>query len=393
MYTILQGMRIIELSAFVAAPLAGLTLAQLGAEVVRVDPPGGGLDYNRWPLADNGESLYWSGLNMAKRSVTLDTKSEAGRTQLHELIAGSGPDGGIVLTNMPANQWFSYDALRAVRDDVILVSLSGHHDGAIAVDYTVNAGVGIPYMTGTDDDQPVNHVLPAWDAIAGMALATALLAAERHRRQTRKGQHVQLALSDIAYWLIANLGITADAELTGQDRPATGNHVYGAFGHDLPTADGRRVMVVALTKRQWSSLLSATNCHRKMAAIEAETGLDFTRDGDRYQARELILHALTAWARQHTFTEITTLFDAARLCWGPFRTVTEMLNEDPRAGMKNPLFQSVELPGIGTVRAPGSPFSFSAFERGKVKPPNQLGADTDAVFRDWLNITGRLDNG
>jgi len=97
---ILSGLRIVEMSAFVAAPLGGACLAALGADVIRVDPPGGGIDIARWPL-HGGRSLYWSGLNQGKRSVTIDYSTEAGRRQVAKLITAPGDGGGIFLSNLP----------------------------------------------------------------------------------------------------------------------------------------------------------------------------------------------------------------------------------------------------------------------------------------------------
>ena len=113
MNRILAGLRVIESSAFIAAPYAGMTLAQLGADVIRVDPPGGGLDYRRWPVTDAGASLYWAGLNKAKRSVCIDIRKPEGRDLLAALIAAPGETGGIFLTNLPAPAPVDYDTLRA----------------------------------------------------------------------------------------------------------------------------------------------------------------------------------------------------------------------------------------------------------------------------------------
>src|SRR5579864_1838690 len=100
----LAGLRVVEISAFVAAPLAGATLASLGADVIRVDPPGGGVDIGRWPL--HGDmSLYWAGLNQGKRSIELDLKSKSDQDKLVKLLCESGPDGGILLTNLPIAEW------------------------------------------------------------------------------------------------------------------------------------------------------------------------------------------------------------------------------------------------------------------------------------------------
>src|SRR6185437_4961748 len=179
----LAGLRILEISSFVAAPLGGMTLAQLGAEVIRVDPIGGAADVTRWPLAPSGASLYWAGLNKGKRSVTLDFRTARGRDTVADLVANSGPDGGIVLTNA-GYPWLSYKVLARRRPDLIHLGITGRRDGGAAVDYTVNAATGFPLATGSQGAAgPVNHVLPAWDVACGLYAAVGLLAAERHQRR------------------------------------------------------------------------------------------------------------------------------------------------------------------------------------------------------------------
>src|SRR5262245_44307544 len=119
----LTGLRVVEGSAFVAGPTAGLVLAQLGAEVIRFDQTGGGLDYRRWPLAPNGQSLFWGGLNKGKRSVELDLSSETGREVATRLIAAPGDNAGIFVTNFPARGWLSYERLAERRPDLIMVAM------------------------------------------------------------------------------------------------------------------------------------------------------------------------------------------------------------------------------------------------------------------------------
>ena len=192
MHNVLTGLRVVEGSAFVAAPSGGMTLAQLGADVIRFDPIGGGIDHRRWPVTEDNTSLYWAGLNKGKRSLQVDVRSPAGRELLTDLICAPGPGAGIFLTNFPATGWMAYETLRARRDDLIMLAITGNHDGTTAVDYTVNCAVGYPMVTGHAsvsaddeergaDDRPVNHVLPAWDLLCGQTAALGLLAAERHR--------------------------------------------------------------------------------------------------------------------------------------------------------------------------------------------------------------------
>ena len=137
-----------------------------------------------------------------------------------------------------------------------MVALTGNPDGSSEVDYTVNPATGFPWATGPRNlAEPLNSVLPAWDIAMGTLAAVGLLAAERHRRRRGEGTLVSLSLSDVALAMVGNLGRVAEAQLGSQESPRDGNYLYGAFGNDFSTADGRRVMVVALTTRQWTALV------------------------------------------------------------------------------------------------------------------------------------------
>jgi crotonobetainyl-CoA:carnitine CoA-transferase CaiB-like acyl-CoA transferase len=168
---LLDGLRIVEISSFVAAPLGGMTLAQLGADVIRIDPLGGAADTARWPLAPSGESLLWTGMNKGKRSITADFRTMEGR----EVVTRLAAEAGIVLTNAVGRDWLTYEALTEYRPDLIHLQVEGHHDGGAAVDYTVNAEIGFPLVTGPPElAGPVNHVLPAWDIACGLYAAGAV---------------------------------------------------------------------------------------------------------------------------------------------------------------------------------------------------------------------------
>jgi 2-methylfumaryl-CoA isomerase len=266
---ILEGLRIVEGSAFIAAPSAGMAMAQLGADVIRFDLPGGGIDYHRWPLAPSGDSLYWAGLNKGKRSIAVDFRKPEGRELLTALITAPGEDAGIVLTNFPMAGWLAYDKLRERRADLIGINLIGNPDGSVAVDYTVNAAIGYPDVTGPAG-RPTNHVFPGWDIAAGMTLATGLLAAERHRRKTGEGQLVRLSLADVAVATVANLGHVAELQVADAERPNIGNDLWGTWGRDFATRDGRRVMIVAVSTAQWRKMIEATGIGDAIAAIEKQ---------------------------------------------------------------------------------------------------------------------------
>lgn len=382
---ILQGMRIVEASAFVAAPLAGMTLAQMGADVIRVDPIGGGLDQQRWPLTAAGQSLYWAGLNKDKRSVMFDLRSAAGRNQLAALIAAPGADAGIFITNLGAGAVPSYEELARLRTDIIMVQIVGNPDGSPAVDYTVNCAVGFPQITGPAAlAEPVNHVLPAWDVLCGTTAAMAVLAAERHRRKSGQGQYVRIALADVAMATAGHLGYLAEAQINGVDRPRHGNALYGSFGRDFITRDGRRLMIVAVTARQWTSLVAAMDLADAITCIERERGIDCRRETDRWLAREALFALVEAWAQQRDFSDVRTTLERHEVLWGAYQTFAELLGNDPRCSSANPIFTEIDQPGIGRHLAPGSSIHFAAVARVPPKPAPPLGGHTDEVLAQIL---------
>jgi 2-methylfumaryl-CoA isomerase len=380
---ILSGLRIVEISAFVAAPLGGATLAAMGADVIRVDPPGGGVDIGRWPL-HRGRSLYWAGLNQGKRSVTIDTRHEPGQEKVAKLITAPGEGGGIFLTNLPVAGWNSYDELKKLRGDLIMVVITGNRDGSAAVDYTVNAALGFPFITGPEGTEgPVNHVLPAWDAMTGFLTSTAILAADRHRRLTGEGQLVELSLSDVGLAVAGHLGLIGEAVLETEPRGRFGNHVYGTFGRDFVTRDGRRVVVLALTPRQWRSLVEATGLSGEFRNLESRLGLYFNNEGDRWRGRQEICELLQAWISVRNLSSVASAFDAQNVMWGPYQTFKELVAGDPRASAANPLFTDIDHPELGAYPTPGSPLRFGAAGAVTPKPAPKLGEHTEDVLREF----------
>lgn len=278
MVKILKGLRIVEGAAFVAAPLAGMTLAQMGADVIRFDRIRGGLDHARWPVTAQGRSLFWAGLNKGKRSIAVDMATPRGQEIITRLICAPGPERGIHLTNLRMRGWMDYEELKRHRQDLIMMSIKGDRAGGPQVDYTVNPAVGFPTATGPEGSaEPVGHVLPAWDCITGQQAALGILAAERHRRLTGEGQLLELALKDMALAMLGNLGIIGEVTINGFDRPKMGNALYGAYAQDFLCRNGERVIVVALTERQWDNLQAATNAQSEMAALARRIEADLRK--------------------------------------------------------------------------------------------------------------------
>ncbi|HSF64849.1 MAG TPA: CoA transferase [Paracoccaceae bacterium] len=383
----LAGMRVVEGSAFVAVPLAGMTLAQMGADVIRFDRLQGGLDARRWPVTAEGKSLFWAGLNKGKRSIAVDMARPEGQEIVTALITAPGPDAGMFLTNLRVRGWMDYPALAARRADLIMVSLTGTRRGEPAVDYTVNPALGFPMATGPEGSaEPVAHVLPAWDCIAGQMVVAALLAAERHRMRTGAGQVAELSLKDVAAAMLGNLGIIAEVAVNGVDRPKGGNSLYGAYGQDFVLACGRRVMVIGLTDRQWRGLVRVLGMEAEIAALGAALGADLAQEGARWHARHAITAIFAPWFAARRLEEVAPLFDGAGLTWSVFRSFAQAVAEDPDLSPANPMFALVDQPGIGRWPVPGCPVDFAATPRAAPAPAPRLGQHTEAILADVLGL-------
>lgn len=382
MYNLLPTLSVIEASSFVASPTAGLYLAQMGAEVIRVDQIGGGPDFGRWPLADNGRSLYWENLNRAKKSVALNLGKPEGRELLAELIRKTGQ----CITNFPVSGFMAHDRLNAGREDLITVRVMGMADGGPALDYTVNSAVGYPDLTGTGPE-PVNHVLPAWDLLTGSYAAFALLAAVSHRQATGLGQEIRIPLSDVAIGTVSNLGSLAEVMTSGANRERLGNAVFGAFGRDFVTRDGVRLMIMAITPRQWAGLIKVLDIAADIAAIEARHGVSFASDeGVRFVHRDTLFPLVEAKVAGRDYAELAAALDAVGGCYGPYRTMLDAAH-DATLVTDNAIFGATDNPSGAAYPAAGAFATIPQLDRQSPRAAPLLGADTDAILESRLGLS------
>ncbi len=390
-------MRVIESSAFVAAPLAGLALSQFGADVIRVDMIGGGIDYARMPRMPGGRSLYWTSLNKGKRSVAIDLRNPKGQELVQALATAPGSNAGVLLTNI-GTPWLAHDVLCAKRPDMISCTIQGNGDGSTAVDYTVNCATGFPAMTGGGSPtHPVNHVMPSWDIACAYQAAFSILAAVQHRQHSGEGAQLQLALSDVAFSMLSHLGMLPQAQLLGQDRESLGNHIYGAFGRDFGTSDGGRIMVAAISLNQWKSLVQACGIGSEITLLEQKTGLDFRDEAQRFEARNAIAALIEPWFEARTLADAQAQLEQFKVCWGRYNTVTELLSADARVSLANPIFEQAVTPGVGAHLAAGAAVRVAHHQREATPAAPLLGTHTDEVLSQVLGLDdaaiGRLHDG
>jgi 2-methylfumaryl-CoA isomerase len=244
-------------------------------------------------------------------------------------------------------------------------------------------------MTGPASmkDEPVNHVLPAWDLAAGTYAAFALLAAERHRRDSGQGSEARIPLSDVAITSLANLGSVAEVHV-GDDRPRTGNDLFGAFGRDFRSADGQQVMVIALTPRQWSGLVAALSLHGAVAAVEKEAGVSFKLDeGLRFRHRDKLVPLVEAAISTRRAEDLAKAFDQHGVCWAPYRTLKAALSEDPRLCLSNSVFSPLTHLSGYQYPTPGAAMTLQGIPRSGPRRAAHLGEHTDEVLAEVLGLS------
>ncbi|OJZ73483.1 mesaconyl-CoA isomerase [Mycobacterium paraffinicum] len=378
----LSGLTVVEVSSFVAAPLCGMTLGQLGAEVIRVDPIGGASDVRRWPLAPDGTSIYWTGLNKGKRSATIDLRSRDGQELVQRLIAEGD---GVVVTNAAGLSWLGHDVLAAKRPDVIHVQLLGRGNGSTGVDYTVNAGVGFPLVTGPAEHAgPINHVLPAWDVCCGLYAALAVVTAVRRREESGLGARITLALEDVALATAGNLGLLTEPQVTGAQRQRLGNAIYGQYGQDFASGDGARFMVVTLTRKHFRDLVHVTGTGAAVSALAEALDVDFDSEGDRYRYRDVLSGLFATWFSDHSADEVTATLSKTTVLFERYRTFAEVAS-GPKV-TANPVFSPLHQPGLGDYLAAGLPIAFDGQHPASAAAP-ALGQDTAEVLSRRLGLT------
>jgi 2-methylfumaryl-CoA isomerase len=259
----LAGLRVLEVCAHAALPLGGRTLAELGAQVIRIDPAGG--------------------------------RTESARRTAAALLATSGPGSGIALTCTAGQTWLGHAELTPWRSD--LIQLQVRHREDLAED--ANDGEG---AAGS-----LNY-LPAWDVAYGLEAAAVLLAADRHRRRTGQGHAISLTPQDVACAFGGHLGLLAEAQRARVHQVRIGGYPYGGFARDFGTADRDRVIVTVLSRRQFADLARVTRLAGTFTFLEKLLGADFSVCADRYIHRESIASLLAPWFARRTAAGLAAAF-------------------------------------------------------------------------------------
>ena len=373
----LAGIRVIDFGRFIAGPYCGMLLADMGADVIRVDRRQGSEDRYLAPVSKTGDGAIFLSLNRNKRSLTLDTSTP----QSAEIIRRLAQIADVVIANLPIEvlkkMALDYDSLRAIKPDIILARIStfgpdGPYAGRVGFDTVAQAMSGAMNLTGFPG-APVRDIVPFEDYGTALHTAFGVMAALYHRAQTGEGQLVDASL--LATGVTFMQGLLAEQHVTGIERRQAGNAGFWAAPADCyRTRDGWIVVSVVGNEMfgRWTRL---------MGREEMITDSRFADDRGRANHREIIAEAMNAWLATRTTAQAIAELETARIPAGPVMTVSEVL-DDPQVKAREVL-KFVEYPGAPKpVPLANTAVRLSATPGGIRHRAPMLGEHTDEILRE-----------
>ncbi len=380
---VLEGIRVLDLSRYIAGPLCTAILGDMGAEVIRVDRPGGSEDRALGPSTPRGDNMFYVMLSRNKLGVTLDLECEEGRELFRRLVAQCD----VLVENFspPIKEklGLTYPSLTEIRPDIILVSISGFgSDGPSrarpAFDSIAQAECGVMSLSGFPDGPPMRLQISWVDMSTALFATIGTLLALMHRQRTGEGQVVDTALMDTAVAYVGYQGTAAEDQVMDLVRPRLGNAAYHAFSDTFSAQDGT-VLLSVPNNALWRRL--ATLVERPDLADDPR----FASDTLRYTNRTEICEVVQAWAGQRTVAQVLAEATKARIPCGRVNTVHEML-ADPQVAARE-MFTTLNVPGIGPVIHPRAAVQLSRTP-GRIERPGPLpGQDNLQVYGNLLGLS------
>ncbi|AWP73579.1 CaiB/BaiF CoA transferase family protein [Bordetella bronchiseptica] len=379
----LQGVRVIEMTHMVMGPTCGLVLADLGAEVIKVEPPGAaGRPGEHTRYLKGAGAGFFAACNRNKQSVILDLDTASGRETLYELAAGAD----VFLENFRpgalAERGLGYEALSARNPGLVYCSLKGFLDGPYAertaLDEVAQMMSGLAYMTGPVG-QPLRAGAPVNDMMGGMFGAIAVMAALRQRERSGRGQHVVSGLFENAAWLVSTHML--QQAITGVEPPpmSAGRRAWGVYDV-FQSADGKQIFIGVVTERQWQRFTEALG----------EPELRDPAYGDnnaRAQARPTLIPLVGRLLARRTLDELQDLCARAGLPFAPIARPWDLF-DDPHLNAAQGLLP-ITLADGSPAKVPGLPIQFDGQRLGVRRDVPRPGEHNNAVLSTLTGTAGR----
>lgn len=378
----LDGITVVDFSRVLAGPYCTMLLADMGADVIKIEQPGKGDDTRAWgPPYLGDQSGYYLAVNRNKRGIAIDLKSDAGRQIALDLVRNAD----VVVENFRVGVMeklgLGYDELRAIKPDLIYCSISGFgrsgpYSSRPGYDLIAEAMSGFMSVTGEPEGVGMRAGVAIGDVTTGMMASNMILAALLHRERTGEGQLVEAALLDtIVGWLInANLYYL----ITGENQPRTGNaHALVVPYQEFQAAD-LPMIITAGNDRLFAALCATID------RPDLPEDRRFRTNSDRIANRAELAALIEAELARKPAAEWAELLEAAGVPSAPINTMAEVF-ADPHVLARQMLVE-VEHATLGSIQLPGVPMKFSATDAAVRTAPPVLGQHTREVLRERCNM-------
>jgi len=374
----LSGVRVIDCSRVIAGPFCGMLLADLGADVIKVEDTGTGDESRTWPPHRDGESAAYLVLNRNKRGITLDLKAPEGAEVLRRLVRNADVLIENFRTGTMESFGLGYEALAQVNPRLVYCSVSafgrtGPRKDSAGYEALMQAFSGIMSITGEPDGAPVRCGVSFLDLSTGILCAFGVLAALRHRDQTGLGQRVDGSLLETAVGL---LSYHAEGYLlTGTVPKALGSgHPSLSPYRNFRCRDGQWVFIAAANDRFWQRLAAA------LGLPELATDPRFAVNVERVKHRQELEAILEEVIARHDREPLLRMLEEAGVPATPVNRVDQVLN-DPQTAARA-IVERVVHPRLGEIPVVGTPVKFSRMRPGVRRPAPLQGEHTDEVLAE-----------
>lgn len=377
----LEDIRVLDFSRFGAGPYCAALMADLGAEVVRVENPGGAVDRFFGATDPNGESLVYKATGRNKKGITLNISSPKADDILRALVQRYD----VVIHNLPPGsrdgEKLSYTELVKINPRIIVGAISGFGQSGpnasrVSFDTTAQAMSGGMWIQGFPDNPPLVTAIRHVDYSAGAILAFSILSAIYYRQRTGKGQMVDVALCDVAVNFVQNIGALMLYKIYGEIRKFVGNFGFGAYMDCCQARDGW-VYIAPVGDIQWNKFTKI------IGREDMGSDLRFRSDMTRWENRLYIHEVVSQWVADKTINEVIEILDKARVAVSRVNTVAEMM-EDSMIKARE-MIVNIDHPGLGEIPIPGVVPKLSETPGGIERRAPMAGEHNEEIY---CNILG-----
>jgi len=385
MKRVLEDVRVIDFGRFIAGPYCGMLLADMGAEVIRIDRPGGEEDRTAGLTGPNGENLIYPSYARNKKGITLNLfDNDHGQKVLADLVKRSDVLIHSFSPEAARRAGLIYEDLAKINPGIIVTAIScfgstGPYANRTGFDFIAQAMSGAMKIGGFQDKPPIRAFVNPMDHGTGAIAAFGTLVALRHRDQTGEGQLVDMALLQTA--LTYTIPFIAEAEVLGKLRPIIGNRSAYVGPTDLYRCKDGHVFIATIMNSLWRRLA------RMIGHEELIDDPDLQTDFQRYENRARIDPLIARWAAGHTVAEVLEKLEEARIPCGPLRGLDEVLG-DPHIDSERMIeYLDLEEPGLERTPTSGIPARLSKTPGCITSRAPRVGEHNEEIYRDLLRYS------